>query len=54
MNLSRKIINIYDNEKQKFLILIYRFGSLLLQPYYLSGELKTIVKMNELVKKISS
>ena len=54
MNLSRKIINIYDNEKQKLLILIYRFGSLLLQPYYLFGELKTIVKMNELVKKISN
>ena len=41
-------------KSKKFLILIYRFGSLLLQLYYLSGELKTIVKMNELVKKISN
>lgn len=41
-------------KSKKFLILIYRFGSLLLQPYYLYTELKTIVKMNKLVKKISN
>ena len=36
-------------KSKKFLILIYRFDSLLLQPYYLYTELKTIVKMNKLV-----
>lgn len=37
---KKKKINIYDNEKQKILILIYRFGSLLWQPFFLYTEFK--------------
>lgn len=41
-------------KSKKFLILIYRFGSLLLQLFSFILNLKTSVKMNKLVKKINN